>query len=62
MRYLLKLYKKYKLLRKYKLTDEKMLNDIHLHKLLYDNKDTLLYLRHIRYCELRCYNRLKKLK
>jgi hypothetical protein len=61
MKTILKYFKKIRLLKKYKLTDEKMMNDLHLIKLLGRNDGAVVLSRHIRYCELRCYARLKKL-
>lgn len=57
-----KYFKRLRLLKKYKLTQEKMENDLALISVLGINDGAVIYSRHIRYCELRCYNRLKKLK
>lgn len=61
MKYLIKLIKKYKLLRKYKLTTNQIEIDLHLYILMKDDIEFLKYLRHVRLCERSCYRRLKKL-
>ncbi len=57
----MKCFKKRKLLKKYRLTEAKMLDQIHLHKLMKDDMEFRRYHSFIVSCELRCYNRLKAL-
>ena len=62
MKYVLKLIKKYKLLNKYKLTTEKQDNHLYMLKNFCNNDYFREKFINRIYCELRCYNRLKKLK
>ena len=57
----LKWFKKQKLIRKYKCTDKKMLNHIHLDRLLGNKHSAVQLSLYNRYCESRCLKRLKKL-
>lgn len=57
-----KYFKKRRLLAKYKVTPALMREDLHLLKIMEDDKEFRNILSHIRACEIRCYNRLKKLK
>lgn len=56
-----KYLKKRRLLKKYELTKEKMLNQIHLFKLMEDDKEFFDFYRHRIYCELRFVKRIKQL-
>ena len=53
--------KKLRLLKKYKQTDEKMRNDLHLAHMMKDDREFMSWFSHRRICEIRCYNRLKRL-
>ncbi len=59
---ILKYFKKRRLLKKYYPTVEKKVHQIYLHRMFDGDPETQKYFRHIILCELRCYNRLKKLK
>lgn len=61
MKCIRKHFKKLRLLKKYKPAQAKMLDDIRLQQLMRDDMEFRRYHSHIRICELRCYNRLKKL-
>lgn len=57
-----KYFKRRRLLKKYKLTDAKMEKQVWLMRAMKDDIEFKRYYSHIVMCELRCYNRLKKLK
>ncbi len=61
MKTILKFFKRKRLLKKYELTEDKMLNQIHLKNLMKDDEEFIKQYLHIIYSEIRCYNRLKKL-
>jgi hypothetical protein len=61
IKYILKLIKKQKLLKKYKKGEKQFSNQLWLMKnFKWDDKDKHYFTHHF-LCELRCYNRLKKL-
>ncbi len=61
MPHIQKCIKRKALLKKYTLTREKMEFDIFVHNMCKDDKNYLERHRHLRFCEMRCYQRLKKL-
>ena len=56
-----KIIKRRRLLKKYKLTDKKRIDQLRLMQIMKDDMEFRRYYSHIIICELRCYNRLKKL-
>lgn len=61
MKCLIKYFKRQKLLKKYKQTEEKQLSQIRLHRLFSDDPEAQSFFRHHMMCEIRCYQRLKRL-
>tara|TARA_R110000782_G_scaffold144871_1_gene237672 strand:- start:6265 stop:6453 length:189 start_codon:yes stop_codon:yes gene_type:complete len=61
IKYIKKLLKKQKLLEKYKKGEEQIGNHIHLLSKFNWSKEDKHYFEHQFYCELKCYNRLRKL-
>jgi len=56
-----KIIKKYRLLKKYKKEDKDWDNQLRLETNFNWNKEDRDWFQHQFYCEIRCYNRLKKL-
>ena len=61
IKYILKLIKKQRLLKKYKKGSKQWYDHIWLLKNFKWDDDQVHYFNHQFYCEIRCYNRLKKL-
>jgi len=61
IKYIKKLIKKQRLLKRYKKDNKQWIDFIHLLKNWNWDKETEHFFRHEFLCELRCYNRLKKL-
>ena len=61
IKYIKKLIKKQRLLKKYKKRDKQWLDHIYLLKNFDWSLEQEHWFRHIFLCEIRCYNRLKKL-
>jgi len=61
IKYVKKIIKKYRLLKKYKKTDEHWKNQLWLETHYNWTRKERIFFQHQFLCELRCYNRLKKL-
>lgn len=57
-----KYFKKRRLIKKYTPNTNSMKKDLHILNWMRDDKEFCGFYRHRIYCELRCLNRLKKLK
>lgn len=56
-----KFFKRQRLLKKYRLTDKKRLDQIRLMTIMRDDLEFRKFYFHQIMCEIRCYNRIKKL-
>lgn len=54
-------FKKRRLIKKYTRTDKQMMADIHLSRMMKDDKEFMDFFRHNIYCELRALRRIKQL-
>lgn len=62
MKCIIKYFKKRRLIKKYTPNTQSMRDQLHLLGMMKDDKEFCDFYRHRIYCELRCLNRLKKLK